>query len=159
MQVQQLMSQPAIVCHAQDTLNQAAHLMWNHDIGAVAVVNDQESLVGIITDRDICMAAYTQGRPIQDIAVCEIMSKQVIACAPGDKVKTAEKKMRAHQIRRLPVVGPDGRVQGMLSLNDIAREAHREGDRRSPEVTPAEVARTLACVCLPREHREMVSAA
>jgi CBS domain-containing protein len=152
------MSQPAIVCHAQDMLNQAAHLMWYHDIGVVAVVNDQESLVGIITDRDICMAAYTQGRPIQEVSVGEIMTKQVISCAPGDKVKSAEKKMRAHQIRRLPVVGLHGRVQGMLSLNDIAREAEREGDRRSPEVTPAEVAKTLASVCLPREHRELVSA-
>ncbi len=159
MQVQQIMSQPVVSCRSNESLHRAASLMWDHDIGALPVVNDEGTLVGMITDRDICMAAYTQARPIQDIPVIQSMARGVVACAPDDRIKDAEKKMRANQIRRLPVVGPDGRLVGMLSLNDIALEANRQSDHRSPEIKADEVARTLAAICAPREPHELVSAA
>lgn len=159
MQVQQIMSQPAIVCRSNESLNHAASLMWQHDIGAIPVVNDVGTFVGMITDRDICMAAHIEGRPIHEIPIVQSMSRAAIACAPEDRVKDAEKKMRGYQIRRLPVVGADGRIVGVLSLNDIAQEAAREHGREHPDVKPNEVARTLAAICAPRTPHELISAA
>ena len=75
------------------------------------------------------------------------------------RLKDAENKMRSYQVRRLPVVGADGRVVGVLALSDIAREAVRETDHKAPEVKPHEVAGTLAAICEPRTPQELTSAA
>jgi CBS domain-containing protein len=105
----------------------------------------------MITDRDICMAAYTQGLPLHAIEVSRAMSNRVFACAPGDDVAHAEQLMREHQIRRLPVVDDAGHVVGVLSMNDVAREAARELDMRKQEVSPRDLVQTLAVVCQPRQ--------
>ena len=86
MQVRQLMNQPAVTCSPRDTLHRAAGLMWEHDCGALPVVDDNGHIAGMITDRDICMAAYTQGRPLHAVPVNEIMSRTVFSVgqARGD---------------------------------------------------------------------------
>lgn len=123
MKVDQLMTQPAVSCRTDDTLGTAARLMWDHDCGVVPVVNDAGSVVGIITDRDICMAAYTQGVPLHSIPTRTAMAREVFTCRPDDGVEGVERLMRDKQIRRVPVVDGDGHPIGMLSLNDIARGA------------------------------------
>ena len=62
MKVRDLMSRPVQTCRSNESLNAAAQKMWDEDIGAVAVVDDKNRVVGVVTDRDLCMAAYTQGR-------------------------------------------------------------------------------------------------
>src|SRR5262245_6101900 len=64
MEVREIMSTDLETCRADDTLDRAARLMWEHDCGVVPVVDHEGTAVGMITDRDICMAAYTQGRPL-----------------------------------------------------------------------------------------------
>jgi CBS-domain-containing membrane protein len=85
----------------------------------------------------------------------------VFACKPGDDLKRAEALMRENEVRRLPVVDDNGRIQGILSLNDIAREAQRERAAGKPgDVSDVQVAETLADVCHPRrEHRAVATAA
>ena len=68
MKVEQIMSRPALTCAVRDFANRAAQLMWDADIGCVVVL-DEERIAGIITDRDLCMAAYTRGVPLQQIVV------------------------------------------------------------------------------------------
>ena len=148
MRTLELMTKPAISCNGSDSLNTAAGLMWDHDIGAVPITNDQGKLIGILTDRDICMATYTQGRPLHAIPVSQVMSKEVFSCSGGDTVEAAERLMADKQIRRVPIVDGEGRPMGMLSLNDIARRA------ASPKQRSAggehEVVETLAAVSRPR---------
>ncbi|MCI0617634.1 CBS domain-containing protein, partial [bacterium] len=67
MKVEQLMTGNVHVCHPQDTLSTAAEKMWTYDIGCLPVMDDSEQPIGMITDRDICMAAYTQGRSLAEI--------------------------------------------------------------------------------------------
>ena len=82
MHAENLMSHPIVSCHVNDSLNVAAQLMWDHDCGAVAIVNDDGKLVGMVTDRDVCMAAYTQGRSLDAILVNSAMSKRVVFARP-----------------------------------------------------------------------------
>jgi CBS domain-containing protein len=150
MLVEQLMSRPAVTCNTSDSLARAAQLMWDHDVGALPVVDADGRLVGMITDRDICMAAYLRGQPVGDISVEMAMARQVFSCAPGDPIGVAEKVMSEYQVRRVPVADENARVVGLLSLTDLAREAEQDGGRRRPDVTDAEVSRTLAAICQPR---------
>jgi len=150
MKVEALMTRDVKSCAPQDSLRRAAQLLWENDIGAVPVVDAEERVVGMLTDRDICMAAYFKGRPLAEIRVDETMARKVYSCLSADPVEDAERMMRGYQIRRLPVMDSAQRLVGILSLNDIALECERELGKRDADVAPEELARTLAGVCRPR---------
>src|SRR5439155_9050638 len=107
-------------CSPNDTLARAAHIMWECDCGVFPVVEEGRRLAGILTDRDICMAGYTKGRPLQEIRVDEVMTRSVKFVRPNDTVEAVERLMRTHQIRRVPVVENGPTVVGMLALGDLA---------------------------------------
>lgn len=148
MQAQDLMAHPAITCHVNDPLDLAAQRMWDHDCGALPVVNDEGKVTGVITDRDICMAALTQGRPLHDLLVNVAMSKHAITVGPEQTIGEIEQLMARHQIRRLPVIDAEHRPIGVISLNDLALEAVQPDTQMKQGV--AKVAQTLAAVCRPR---------
>lgn len=142
------MTHPAVCCHVNDTLFAAARLMWDHDCGSVVVVNDDGLVTGLITDRDICMAAFIQGRAIDEILVNSAMAHHIVTAQPGQPVDHAAQLMAHHQVRRLPVIDERGYPLGMLALNDIAVEAVQPDTRMKNG--PAHIAHTLAAVCQPR---------
>lgn len=156
MQVEKIMAREVRVCKQDDTLNSAARLMWENDCGCVPVIaiDGDGTVIGMLTDRDISMAAYTQGKPLYEIPVTAAMARKVIACKPSDDLKLAEALMRDNQVRRLPVVNDRGSLVGIISVNDLAREAEREhGARKAvPEVSDAEVGHTLEGICQPHHH-------
>ena len=125
MHVKDIMNQPVITCSSDSALNVAAQLMWEHDCGTIPVVDHEGRLAGMITDRDICMAAYTQGLPLQAIPVTSAMTRYALACHLDDSVNTAEELMREGQIRRVPVIDNDGRPVGIVAVSDITRFAAR----------------------------------
>jgi CBS-domain-containing membrane protein len=159
MNVAQLMSRNVQFCRPEDSLADAAGKMWNHDIGCLPVVGGDGRVAGIVTDRDICMAAYIQGRPLQEVPVSVAMSKALYACRPEDALIEAEEIMRANQVRRLPVLDGEGNLAGIISLNDLAREADRESGRKGKQLTGQEVSATLAAVCAPRNGAQLVAQA
>lgn len=153
MLVHHLMSHPAAVCHVSDKLDQAARIMWEVDCGAIVVVDAAQCAVAMLTDRDICMAAYTQGKRLAEISVGSAMSKSLYSCAPKDTLENVEQLMMQYQLRRIPVLDPQGHPIGILSLNDLARAAnhqHPAAPGGSYEISLATAARTLAAVCAPR---------
>jgi CBS domain-containing protein len=151
MRVDQLMTRPVITCSPSDTLAKAAQLMWDNDCGAIPVVGDQGRVVAMITDRDICMAAYTQGSPLHSLRVQGAMSQQLFSCHPGDKVEDAEDLMGKQQIRRLPVLDGEGRPVGLLSLADLARESGNGTSSKRDGVAGRELLGTMAAICKPRQ--------
>ena len=162
MKVEQLMTREVKVCSDSDTLNRAAQLMWESDCGCIPIIraNGDSNVIGVVTDRDIAMAAYSQGKQLWAIPVTEAMAHKVIACHANDGVSQAEALMRDNQVRRLPVLDQNEHLVGMLSLNDLAREAQREASTgKRAEVTEGAVAETLATVCQPRPSREVAAAA
>jgi len=159
MKVEQLMIRDVKTCGPDDSLNVAAKLMWDFDCGCVPVVGADEKLVGMITDRDICMAAYTQGKPLDAMRVSSAMSHAAHACRFGDSILLAERLLREHAIRRIPIVDAEGRILGILSTNDLAREAARPHDPEERDVSAEAFTETIAAVCTPRRARAMRAAA
>lgn len=162
MKVEQLMTREVKVCRADDSVNRAAQLMWEYDCGFIPVIssNGDGAVVGVVTDRDIAMATYTQGKAPIAIPITVAMSHEVIACHTADGISQAEALMRDHHVRRVPVLDQKERLVGVLSLNDIAREVQREaaGTRRA-EVTAEALADTLAEICRPRGTYQVTVAA
>ncbi len=78
--------------------------------------------------------------------VSTVMSREVFSCSPLDSIKQVEDLMRANKVRRLPVVDSNGKLAGIVSLNDIACEAEREAGTKHPDISSREVAGTLAAV-------------
>ena len=146
MRVADVMTSDLVACRSGDSLNRAAQLMWERRCGSVAVLDDAGTAVGVLTDRDVCMAAYTQGRRLDDIAVETAMSRGVRTCRASTSVEDAEDVMAAHGIRRLVVVGDDGRACGIVSLDDLAQsgaawDGKGEIDLERVAVTLGEISR------------------
>jgi len=144
MQAADLMQREIVTCSNRDSLEHVAGLMWKYDVGALPVASDDGRVVGMITDRDVCMAAYLQGAPLRSITVSSVMSREVVTCGERDAVQDVERAMQQRQVRRVPVLGDLGTLVGMITLNDIARAAH-EG-----KLPLAEVASTLSAISRPR---------
>ena len=125
MKVEQIMNRNVKVCSPQDSLNKAAQVMWEEPCGAISVVDDKRMPVGFLTDRDICMAAYTQGKPLAKMRVETAMARKIVSCKAEDDLDSAAQLMRKNRTRRLPVVDRNGTLVGLLSLDDLAFEAAR----------------------------------
>lgn len=120
MKVKKLMKTRVGFCGPQDPLTEPARIMWQKDCGVVPVVDDKEKVVGMITDRDICISVASREQRASQIKVSELIKgKQVISCSPDDKVETALHKMKKNSVKRLPVVGKKGELVGILSITDF----------------------------------------
>jgi len=120
MNVNDIMSHPAISVGQDEPVAAAARLLRRHNIGSLPVTSSAGKLRGIVTDRDIALRCAITDSDYGQIKVGEIMSRAVITASPADSVATAASTMSRGQVRRLPVVD-DGRLVGMLSLSDMAR--------------------------------------
>ena len=148
MKVQDVMTKAVRPCAPDADLATAAMILWDHDCGAAPVVDGAGKVVGVITDRDICMAVATKLRSPAEITVGEVASGQVHACRPGDDLAEALRAMREGRVRRLPVVDEGGALQGVLSINDLVLRAGEGGETQG--LTDGEVMSTLRAIC---EHR------
>jgi CBS domain-containing protein len=141
------MTSDVVACRPSDTLDRVAQVMWDCDCGAVPIVDDGGCIVGMVTDRDACMAAYTRGRLLSEILVDSVMSRDVVSARLDEAVADVEARMKERQIRRVPVVDDDDRLRGMLSLNDLALQS----TKRRSGVSQEEVVETLAAICRHRQ--------
>jgi CBS domain-containing protein len=122
MQVQEMMTVAVECCISGDSARQAAELMWKTDAGAIPVKTSEgdSTIIGIVTDRDLCMEVVAAGRNADKVLVDECMTTQVVTCYPEDELEEVAELMAANQIRRVPVVDEQGKVMGIVSLADIA---------------------------------------
>src|SRR5512139_907234 len=149
MRVDTIMSRQIASCAPHDSLERAAQLMWEHDCGCLPVCQGDGTvgLVGIITDRDICMSAMFQGKPLKELRVDTAMAHSVQTCRPEESLADAERKMQEARVRRLPVTAEDGTLLGLISMADLAREATRQARSPRHELSSGEVCSTLAAIC------------
>lgn len=133
MKVKELMTTDVKRCTPETNLAAAAKIMWEGDCGVVPVTDESDRVVGVITDRDICIAAATRPRSEGEIQAKELISKTLFTCAPGDDVRAALETMKARKVRRLPVVDQGGRLVGIVSIHDIAAQSRSRGADVSPD--------------------------
>lgn len=119
MRVGNIMTTDVRTCLESDSLTACALMMKELNVGAIPVVDEVNNLVGIITDRDICVRAAAKGVDLNQAQVGSFMTANPITVGPETDVEDAADLMADNQVRRLPVVH-DGKVAGIISLGDLA---------------------------------------
>ncbi len=147
MKVKDIMTRDAKACTPTATLAEAAGSMWESDCGVLPVVAEDGKVIGLITDRDICMAGALNNRNLSDIAVDEVITGNVFSTSGEDDIRKALETMHDHRIRRLAVVDADGALEGMLSLNDIVLVANEVKGNRIPAVSFGDVVNAFKAIC------------
>jgi CBS domain-containing protein len=146
MTVKELQTSDVKSCDRNTDLATVAKMMWDGDCGAVPVVNEDRKVIGMITDRDICIAAATRSKRPSELRAGDVISSSngIHACRPEDDVRVAMRTMRKHRVRRLPVVDQQQRLRGIVSINDLAINA----SSTLPDSVPAqEFLETLQAIC------------
>lgn len=146
MKAEEWMSRNVQTCTPETSMAEAAQKMWAADCGVLPVVGRDGRVVGMITDRDICMGAHFQGKRLADMGVADSMSRSVFACQSSDSIEEVIRRMGDSQVRRVPVLGTDGRPVGIISLNDLARRLLSLGERERSRLVPRFV-EALAVIC------------
>jgi CBS domain-containing protein len=145
MKVEQLMTPSPAACGLSDNLAQVVERMWDANCGIIPIVDDAAHVVGVITDRDVCIAAATRGLAPGDIDVIDMQRRPVVACRPDDDLQTALALMKQHRVRRLPVTTKEGVLHGIISLDDITLCSGRRD-----AVSAADVLSTMKAIIAPR---------
>jgi CBS domain-containing protein len=135
--VSEIMKKEITTCSPQDDLATAARIMHEHHCGFVPVVDSQGTIAGVLTDRDVCLYAADKSRAMTRIGVKDVMSHPVFSCFPDENVKTTIKTMAKHHVRRLPVLDAHGRLQGVLSIDDVIQAPIQRGGPTAEEIVAA----------------------
>lgn len=145
--VADVMRSPAVCCRIGDSLHRVAQLMWEHDVGAVVVLDDAGKPCHVITDRDVCMGAYTQGVALWASHVQSVKPGPLVSCSVDAGVVEVRNQMQEHGVRRIPVVDATGAVVGVVGLGDLVREATMNAPKvRTRGLTTPQLAQTLVAV-------------
>jgi CBS domain-containing protein len=145
MNVNELMTSDVSACGPDTDLASVARIMWDCDCGIVPVVNEERKVLGVITDRDICIATATRAVAPSQLHARDVMSGgELYSCAPGDDAREALDTMKQYRVRRLPVLDESGRLAGIISLNDLVMRA----ECRTGAAVPGEqFLETLKSIC------------
>jgi CBS domain-containing protein len=126
MKIKHIMTKDPTCCIPSDTAQRAAKIMRDEDTGVVPIIENEQSrkVIGIVTDRDLCMNVVAEGRDPGATQVHEAMTTTVVSCSPQDSVDKATELMRENQIRRIPVVDEQHRLVGIVAMADIVGRAN-----------------------------------
>jgi CBS domain-containing protein len=148
MKVREIMRREARFCHLWTTLAEAGRIMEEVGCGVLPVVDANKRVIGMLTDRDICLAVAAKDcKPSEVLAREAIGNEEVFACAVDDDVSDALGVMGACQVRRLAVLDEEGRLDGVLSIDDIALVSRALGPTDYTGPFYSDVAKTLKAIC------------
>ena len=125
-QIKELMTVKPRTVKQGDSIVDAAKLMKGEDTGIAPIVDGDQRLVGVVTDRDIAIRVVAEGRDPQTTKVEEIASQNLVTIDPQQELDEALRLMAQHQVRRLPVVEEDGKLVGIVAQADVARHSSSE---------------------------------
>src|SRR6266480_3600304 len=116
MKCKEIMTEDPVCCLPGDTVDQAAQLMKDDDVGSIPVVADQKTkrLLGIITDRDLAVKVVAPARQISAVTVEEVMTHDLVTCHADDDLQKAIDAMENHQVRRIPVIDDNNQIIGII---------------------------------------------
>jgi CBS domain-containing protein len=152
MKVRDLMSSSVETCSPGTSLADAAMIMWRCDCGIVPVVEPgTRTVVGTITDRDVCMGLATSGLRATERTAQDVMARSPATVKSDDDVEVALGRMEEARVRRLPVLDPNGSLAGVLSVNDLVLATASAHGRGNSALATEDVMRTLRGIS---EHRK-----
>lgn len=147
MKVKEIMTPNVEAIWLTESLADAAELMWKHDCGVLPVIKDGRRVIGLITDRDICMAAVMRDSKPSAVSIEEVMTGQVYSVDPEDNVEQALEAMQEHKVRRLPVINAEGELAGILSMNDVVLHAGAADDAATESIDYSDIVKTFQAIC------------
>jgi CBS domain-containing protein len=146
MKARDVMSEPLYTCEPNTDLATVAKIMWDHDCGFVPVVDASGAVVGVITDRDICIATSTRRLLPEQISAAQAMATPIHACMSDDNISDILATMKQFRIRRVPVIDASGTLQGVISLNDLVQASNVK-----QEPSASAIVSTMAAICAHRQ--------
>ena len=131
MKCSEVMSKNPKVCTPSASTVEAARIMKDEDVGIVPVVEDAASrkLVGVVTDRDLCLQVIAEDRQPSKVKVEVCMTQNPVTCSPDDDLEDLMDLMEEHQVRRIPIVEKGGKLVGIVSTADVATSSTSSGDK------------------------------
>jgi CBS domain-containing protein len=103
-----------------ETVQSAARIMRDRNVGFLPVCDDRDQVVGTLTDRDIAIRLATEDQSAARCRVGDVMTREAISCRPGDDLAQAEQLMALHKKSRIMVTDERGAIRGVISLSDVA---------------------------------------
>ena len=146
MKIEDVMTKNVYFCNPSTNLAEAAEMMWTDDCGALPVMNEAGKVIGMITDRDICIALGTRDVKAGALRVRDVFTPKVFSCQPADGIHQALATMTAHKVRRLPVIDSRGTLKGIVSIDDVVLHAETI-PKTTGGVSCADVLMTLKVIC------------
>ena len=134
--IRDVMSSKPVTLRLEDTVYSAAEAMKKNDIGDVLVIDSDNKIAGIVTDRDIAVRAVAEGRDPSATQLSDVCSSNIASVSPDDPISTAVDTMRERAIRRLPVVDGDTPV-GVVSIGDLAIDLDKRSALADISAAPA----------------------
>ena len=147
MKIRDVMTKTVACCHSETNLAAAGALMWETDCGVLPVVDERRKVIGVLTDRYVCIALTTNDRRPSAMTAGYVFPPRAFVCSQDDDVHEALKIMQEHRIHRVPVVNKMGTLEGILSMNDFVLRAEKGTGRRRPDVSYDDVGLTLQAIC------------
>ena len=138
MRVKDCMCQKVVRATSDTTLEQIAKLMQENDVGCVPICNEENNVIGFITDRDIVTRCVATNKNCAQTKASDVMTKKVIKTTPDTELEDATQTMSDNQIKRLPVI-ENNQIVGILSVGDLAK---------NKKVSCEEVGSTVECICV-----------
>jgi CBS domain-containing protein len=125
----EVMTKNPVCCLPDDVAAKAAQLMKRENVGAIPVIESEQSkkLVGIVTDRDLALKIVADGLDAKSTKVEAVMTRKVVTCRASDDLQKALDAMAEHQLRRIPVVDPDNKLVGIIAQADVATRVDQPG--------------------------------
>ena len=126
MRIRHVMTKDPSCCVPSDSAVRAAKVMRDERAGIVPIIENEQSqrIIGVVTDRDLCMNVVAEGRDPATVTVQECMTTKVVTCSPDDSIEKVTELMRENQIRRVPVVNDGGELQGIVALADVVERGN-----------------------------------
>jgi CBS domain-containing protein len=146
MKVREVMMGTPFYCQAETNLGSATELMWNANCGFLPVEAENGKVIGVITDRDICIALGTRNQIAGDVKVGEVMGDKLYFCGPDDDIHMALQSMKQAKVRRLPVIAKNGSLVGVVSMDDVLLRTESTVLGNEPELGSDEVVRTYRAI-------------
>jgi CBS domain-containing protein len=150
LKVEALMTRRVVAARADTDLAHVARLMWDNDCGSVPIVDAEDRVVGMLTDRDLCMGAQFAGRALREVRAGASMASDLLTCAPEEPVLAVVRRMGERKVRRVPVTDAAGRLVGIVSIGDLLGAAGRAGPSQRKVLGEALLAALTAITARPR---------